>query len=1303
MQQVALRLFVALVCLGGGIAYAQGGVTSSLSGTVVDTSGAVIPGADVSVKNNATAGVSTAVTAENGTFSIPALQPGTYTATVSLMGFKTAVLNDVIVNAGTPASVRVTLEVGTLAETVQVRAASEIVQTQTSMVSATLDTNQILNLPLQSRAALNSVAGLAGVNTPGDVRDSTVNGLPQSTINITLDGMNIQDNWLKTTDGFFARLNPSVDAVEEVTVTTAANGADSAGQGAVNIRMVTRFGTNELRGSGYYYHRNDFLNANTWFNNRDLAPDPKTGKAPKTELLQHQPGFRIGGPISIPGLFSGRNKAFFFVNYEESRSPRKITYNRNILHPAGERGIFRYNTSAGVREVNLLDLAARNGHISSIDPTVATLFADIRSSTSQGSLSDVTDPALQQFTFQNPATNFTPSPTIRVDYNATANHRLTGSFNYQHINARPDTTNSREPRFPGFPHTGSQQSTRWTTSEAVRSTLGSRLVNEVRFGGTGGPTQFFPEMGNTMWSNSVGHTDGFQLGINSSALPLANAASTTGNSTREAFTRVVEDTLSWVKGSHGISAGASFLQAEFFFESKTHVPTIDFGIASGDPADAMFNTANLPGASTTQLDAARELYAILVGRVNAIQGNARLNESTNEYEYLGLGTERGRMRELGFFVQDSWRARRNLTINAGLRYEMQLPFYALNNSYYTATVADVWGVSGVGNLFKPGTLTGQKPVFGTYAEGTRAFNTDRNNFAPSIGIAWTPGSRGSLLGKIIGDEGDTVLRGGYALAYNRPGMSSFRGIFSENPGVTLTADRDTSQGTLGPVPLLFRERARLGPPPFPRTQVVPFTEVITGDVNIFDPDLQVPYSQTWTAGWQRKLSRDMAVDVRYVGTRHLQQWQTFNFNEPNIVDNGFLNEFRAAQANLQTNIAAGRGSTFRYFGPGTGTSPLPIYLGYFSGVPASQAGDAARYTSTSFSSPNFVNPLARFRPDPFVPAGTNSNSGLDGNPTRRANAVAAGLPRNFFRVNPDLLGGADITGNGGYTRYHSLQIDLKKRLSHGLQFQTSYVWGRALATNWYGFRKDYRESLDAGDEGGVTHALKGTWVYELPFGQGRKFLSNAGGLLDRLVGGWSFDGLARIQSGRIVDFGNVRLVGMSLKDLRRSIKLQEYAATGLNPNARTLLYILPKDILENTVRAFDTSATSLTGYGSQGPPSGRYLAPANGPDCIETSRSDFDDATTGYGDCAPHAVEVTGPMYVRFDLSAVKKVRINGRFDIQFRAEMLNAFNHPNFEPVLFGSSNNFANGPSNANNYRITSVQENSSRQVQLVTRLSW
>src|SRR5690606_12694771 len=152
--------------------------------------------------------------------------------------------------------------------------------------------------------------------------------------------------------------------------------------------------------------------------------------------------------------------------------------------------------------------------------------------------------------------------------------------------------------------------------------------------------------------------------------------------------------------------------------------------------------------------------------------------------------------------------------------------------------------------------------------------------------------------------------GGYSLGYNRPGMSDFTGAVAANPGVTLTANRNHTIGNLGtPGSILFRNRGDLGPPAdLPTVPEYPMVDAITGDITAFDPNLQVPYSQTWTAGWQRKLTRDTAIEVRYVGTRSLQSWQNYNYNEINIIENGFLDEFKLAQQNLQANMAANRGA-----------------------------------------------------------------------------------------------------------------------------------------------------------------------------------------------------------------------------------------------------------------------------------------------------------------------------------------------------------------------------------------------------------
>ena len=206
-------------------AFAQGSARSSLSGVVVDANGGVVPGATVVIKDNATAVLLQLVTNQSGVFSAPALDAGVYTVTVTLQGFKTVVISDVRLVAATPANLPgITLAIGNIEETVNVRAAAELVQTQTATVSSTLTVTQIHSLPLVSQNGSAFVANLPGVDTAASghsIRSSSINGLPQSAINISLDGINNQDNSIKSTDGFWAMVHPKLDQVEEVTVTGA--------------------------------------------------------------------------------------------------------------------------------------------------------------------------------------------------------------------------------------------------------------------------------------------------------------------------------------------------------------------------------------------------------------------------------------------------------------------------------------------------------------------------------------------------------------------------------------------------------------------------------------------------------------------------------------------------------------------------------------------------------------------------------------------------------------------------------------------------------------------------------------------------------------------------------------------------------------------------------------------------------------------------------------------------------------------------------------------------------------------------
>jgi hypothetical protein len=1273
----------------------QGGVTSTISGVVTDSAGGVVPGADVTAVHVATGVSQTTITNGEGAFSLPSLSPGTYRVTVSLQGFRTVVVNDVVLTSGAPANVRATLEIGNLTESVTVTSTSEIVQTQSSTISSTINSNQITKLPLTSRSAMDFVNFLPGVSTPAGNRDATINGLPRGMINITLDGVNVQDNTLRSTDGFFAIVSPRLDAVEEVTVTTASQGAGDAGSGAVQVKFVTRSGTNQLSGSGYYYYRSDKLNANTWFNNRNGVDKPK--------LKQNQMGGRMGGPISIPGLFDGRNKAFFFVNYEEVRQPSDTTRNRTLLNPNAVAGTFSYTAGGATQSVNVLQLAAANGQLSTVDPTIGKLLSDILAATRGGSLS-VIDPNLDRFSFNVPVKSMRRYPTFKIDYNLSSSHRASFAYNYQKFTDYPDTLNNFDATFPGFPVAAGQESIRLGWSAPVRSVLSQNLVNEARVGYSGAPVKFFDELNVGMFTGQLAPQAGFAIVFPTINSTLTNPGPTPSPQSRNANSLVIGDTLTWLRGAHSVNLGGSVTQYDIWAKNSMLVPQLRFSVLSADPASPLFSAANFPGASAANITAAANLYALLTGRINQIAGDARINEATGEYEWVGTGRQSGRMREAGVFVQDSWRVRQNLSINAGVRYDVQLPFTPLNSLYSYATVADLCGVSGSKsvnscNLFQPGTQPGTRPTFKQLTAGTATYDTDLNNIAPSVGFAWNPGAREGTLGRLMGRDGDFVVRGGFTRSFSRPGLNDFTNIYNANPGIRIVLNRDEASGNLGTVPLLLRNTNQLSPPSFSTKPVYPMTDVVTQDVSVLDPHLKIPSADSWSLGVQRSVGSNMALEVRYVGTRGRDSWRTnvdgnngaangsgtLNYNEFNIFENGFVNEFRRAQANLQANIAAGRGATFAYTGA-AGTVPLPTFAAFFNAVSAANAGNAALYTGTNWTNQTFLNFLAARNPNPFgfASAGTN---GLMGNATFRANAATAGIPANFFVANPDLLGGAFITTNIGSSTYDSMQVELRRRYAQGLQFQASYVFGRGYVSSWETWRKDTFMIRDAGTPGDVTHQFKANVVYDLPFGQGRRFGRNVNGFVDRVIGGWQVGLSARVQSGRLIDLGNVRLVGMSVAEARDMFKLRF-------DDAGRKVWMLPQDVIDQTINAFSVSATTATGYAGAAP-TGKYFAPANGPDCIEI------DNGADYGECAGRSVVLTGPMFRQFDLRFSKRTRLIGRTDIELAAEMLNAFNQANFVPVGIGSGATLGNTIAS---YEVTALTgTNTSRVIQLVARINW
>ncbi len=370
MLRSASRWKIAVIVALFSIAVPKGALaqaTASISGVVKDGQGAVLPGVSVVIKDDSSGQSQELTTDAEGRYQASALGAGSYTVTAILAGFKTATSKGIRVAPGQPVSIPLTLEIGQLEETVVVTSSSELINTENGTVAATLNSDQLTRMPTATRNALNAVAFLPGVNVTGTNRDSTINGLPENFLSITIDGVSNNDNFLRNTDGFFASVTPRQDAVEAVSVTLSAAGAQvGGGAGAVTMAFQTRSGGNRFTGSVYEYYRNPEFNTNYVFN--------EINHQPKNEVKLHTFGGRVGGPITIPGLYDGRNKAFFFFHYEQVRFPNSFTRTRTVFNPRVYDGWFRYQFGTEVREVNLLQLAAANGQISATDPTMMKLL-----------------------------------------------------------------------------------------------------------------------------------------------------------------------------------------------------------------------------------------------------------------------------------------------------------------------------------------------------------------------------------------------------------------------------------------------------------------------------------------------------------------------------------------------------------------------------------------------------------------------------------------------------------------------------------------------------------------------------------------------------------------------------------------------------------------------------------------------------------------------------------------------------------------------------------------------------------------
>ncbi len=1182
--------------------------SGSILGVVKDASAAAVPGAMIACVSEQSGARIDTITSESGSYTCANLPTGTYRVEIVAPGFSKEIVTKVKVDVGQPTSLDVRLQVGSTTEAIQVEAQSTPVVTSTTAISTTIVGRQITELPLSTRSALDLAFLMPGAAGGGGPRYSSINGLPKGSLNVAVDGINVQDNLLKSSSGggFYTYIQPRIDAVEEVTVSTAANSA-SSGEGAVQITFVTKRGTNEFHGGVFEYIRNDYFNANTWFNN--------TNKQPVQVLKLNQFGGKFGGPII-------RNKLFIFGVWDDFQLPNSISRTRTVLKTGAIGGDFTYRgTDNATRTINVLQVATASGFRGTPDGNITSLLRKIDSIRGQVGIT-ANDLFRDTMTFNNTGFQRRFFPTVRMDYNLNSKMQLEGIYNYQGFRSFPDTLNGYDRTYPGFETLngrtaeGAQNSNRYQASAAWRWAVSARMSNELRAGLNGGRVVFAGGLDQGLYPNNTRLA--FPLGL-TSPLNLPR------DSRRNTPAFQLNDTFGWQRGKHTLNFGVGFTLIRAWDSSLgTSVPLASTGLTGTDPAAAIFSAANFPGISSNDIGNAQALYALLTGRLSGVSGVVNVDENTLKYVPSAPLVIREKQQQIGFFATDSWRLSSTVTVNLGLRWDLQgIPrntngIYAQPDGGY----AGLFGVSGEGNLFKPGTLSGSPSQF---VAATQAWNQNYTNFAPNVGLAWAPNSDNKFIKAVFGKGG--AFRAGYSISYNREGLSNYRGVAGSNPGPTasaaLVADREFRAGSLfydGKLPPLTTFPASFGYP----LPLSALTYTSNASINWYDPNLRTPRVHSYSFGMQREVAKATVLEVRYVGNYAPNLWRQLDINEANIFESGFLRDFQGALGNLnacQANLAACGGS-LRFDNRGlAGQVATPILSAAFSGLGA----------GSGFASSTFITNLQQGT------AGSMANT-LATSATFMPNIIRGGFPANLFLANPGAAGGgAFLLRNGAFSSYNSLQIELRRRFQSGLLLNASYVWSKGLTDAYADSASSFLQPISQRDYGlnkglspyDIRHAFKFNFLYELPFGMNKRFLSSSNGIIRRAVGGWQVNGIGRIQSGQpfrlLGGRGTFNQYDAGVIPFVDRGTLQDLVGVTKTPSG--LVYFMDP---ARIVGADGRSNTSV-------------LAPAGTAGQL------------GYN------VFLYGLPLVRIDATLAKKTNITERVNFEMRAEVLNVINTVNF------------------------------------------
>ncbi len=920
---IRFLLITLALCLSlSGSAMAQEDTAATVTGQVTDSTGSIVPNATVIVVSTTTGEIRQVQSNQDGNYTVFPLAPGTYTLTVEQPGFKKSVVNATI-NAKDRRAIDVILEVGAVTETVTITDEAPLLQ-ESPTGQALVSGNQVTELPLNNRNFIRLLETIPGVSSDLDDESNfgltsrasiSINGLRRNAVNYLVDGVSNTDVGSNIT----LLSTPTVDSIKEFKVLTSNYTAEIGRSGGGSVIIVTRGGGNDFHGSLYEFTRNDYFNANSFFNNRIPRRADGSIVAGVPKLRYNNFGGTISGPIYFlnfgeggPAIYSGKNKTFFFFSEEVRRIKRGTTDASALVPSELERqgnfsqtlGLPLCRTAAGAFTTNCT--AAGNTPVTAVNTAGQTIqiqqnqiFRPSDNRPYAGNivpLSDIDPRSLgllaayplpnfgrNSFTFSPVDINNTRQEVIRIDHNFTPNHKIFGRFTQDTSNTQEtrglfnninlpnvSTTDTKVPgRVFAVSYTGifSSSLVNDFTYNYSTNTINSTLIGRGRksdYANAGAINEFFPENVNGIIPNissrftAIGSTQGYSIEY--------------GNST-------FRDTLTYTTGNHILKFGG-----EMTYEFKNE--NLGGGSSGGSFGFSALQTQGLVGTSTIT-GTGDSFASFLLGRANTY----------SEAQFDPRVRLRFGRRE--FFAQDTYKVRPNLTLDFGVRYQYFLPPTEVNNFFVSFNPQLYRPVNPATDCATPtcnSLLTARvDPLNGIAIAGSNSpfgesiIPKDRNNFSPRVGLAYSPNFESGIGKFIFGGPDKSIIRAGYGLYYDQALVGIFENATFFTPPVN-TAISFTSTPTNV---ITFSN-----PDPFGGSSVIgaTFPARNLGIGGAIAPDFRTPEAQVYSVGIQRQVFRNAVVDISYVGTKgdHLIRRRNINFVTPADV-------LRVGAANINAN------------------------------------------------------------------------------------------------------------------------------------------------------------------------------------------------------------------------------------------------------------------------------------------------------------------------------------------------------------------------------------------------------------------